>query len=136
MKFTSENINHLESNEIIIFGSNKSGIHLAGLAKYCLDNFGAIYGQGEGLQGQCYAFPTKGYKIEKISINEIEKGIPKLIKCINENKDKVFYLTKVGTCLAGYTIEDIAPLFKDFINFENVVLPKDFYDIIINLKTE
>lgn len=44
---------------IFVFGSNPEGRHGAGAAKTAVDSFGAIYGQGEGLQGNSYALPTK-----------------------------------------------------------------------------
>lgn len=44
---------------IFVFGSNPTGKHGAGNAKAAVTNFGAIMGQGEGLQGNSYALPTK-----------------------------------------------------------------------------
>ena len=46
-------------NTIFVFGSNPEGKHGAGAAKVAVNQFGAIYGQGEGIQGQAYALPTK-----------------------------------------------------------------------------
>ena len=48
-----------EPNTIFVFGSNPEGRHGAGAAKVAREQFGAIYGQGEGLQGNAYALPTK-----------------------------------------------------------------------------
>ena len=48
-----------EENTIFVFGSNPTGYHGAGAAKDAANRFGAIYGQGEGLQGSAYALPTK-----------------------------------------------------------------------------
>jgi hypothetical protein len=45
--------------EIFVFGSNLAGRHGAGAALAALKDHGAIYGRGEGLQGQSYAIPTK-----------------------------------------------------------------------------
>lgn len=44
---------------IFVFGSNPDGIHRSGSAKVAMEQFGAVFGQGEGLQGQSYALPTK-----------------------------------------------------------------------------
>lgn len=44
---------------VFVFGSNPEGKHGAGSAKVAVNNFGAVYGQGEGLQGNSYALPTK-----------------------------------------------------------------------------
>lgn len=48
-----------DANTIFVFGSNPEGRHSAGAAKVAREKFGAIYGQGEGLQGNAYALPTK-----------------------------------------------------------------------------
>jgi hypothetical protein len=48
-----------EQNTIFVFGSNPEGRHGAGAAKIAKEQFGAIYGQGEGIQGNSYAIPTK-----------------------------------------------------------------------------
>lgn len=48
-----------DENVVFVFGSNPEGRHGKGAAKVAVDNFGAIYGQGEGLQGNAYALPTK-----------------------------------------------------------------------------
>ena len=51
-----------DANTIFVFGSNPEGRHGAGAAKIAREQFGAIYGQGEGLQGNAYALPTKRIK--------------------------------------------------------------------------
>ncbi len=56
--YSNDNITHLEPNEIFVFGSNLQGYHGAGAARMALDKFGAVWGQGVGLQGQSYAIPT------------------------------------------------------------------------------
>ena len=48
-----------EANTIFVFGSNPEGRHGAGAAKVARNQFGAIYGQGEGLQGNAYALPKR-----------------------------------------------------------------------------
>ncbi len=52
-------ITKLESNQIMVFGSNPQGRHGAGAALWALKNAGAIYGKGDGMYGQSYAIPTK-----------------------------------------------------------------------------
>lgn len=59
MNITPENIQTLKENEVFVFGSNLAGIHGAGAAKLAYEKFGAIKGQGFGLQGQSFAIPTK-----------------------------------------------------------------------------
>ena len=43
---------------IFVFGSNEARRHGKGAAKFALNQRGAVYGQGHGLQGQSYAIPT------------------------------------------------------------------------------
>lgn len=56
--YTPENINSLKPNEVFVFGSNLAGHHDGGAARAAVKKFGAIMGQGVGLQGQSYAIPT------------------------------------------------------------------------------
>lgn len=134
MKFTPENITKLEQNQIFVFGSNTKGIHGAGAAKFARSNFGAEWGIGEGLTGQCYAFPTKGYNIETLSLDDIDVSVIHLLGTVVVNTDKEFLLTKVGCGLAGLEIKDIANLFKKYKPLpSNLVLPKEFYDIIYDI---
>ena len=51
-----------EPNTVFVFGSNPEGRHGLGAAKIAKEQFGAVYGQGEGLQGNAYALPTKRIK--------------------------------------------------------------------------
>jgi hypothetical protein len=44
---------------IFVFGSNLSGIHGGGAARYAFDNLDAEWGVGEGITGRSYAIPTK-----------------------------------------------------------------------------
>lgn len=48
-----------EQNTVFVFGSNPEGRHGAGAARVAAEQFGAVYGKGEGLQGSSYALPTK-----------------------------------------------------------------------------
>ena len=64
MKFYKGDIEPSE-NTIFVFGSNPEGRHGAGAAKTAIEKFGAIYGQGEGLQGNSYAIPTKDLRVKE-----------------------------------------------------------------------
>ena len=57
-RVTPERITHLEKNEIFVFGSNLAGAHGGGAAYIAYRKFGAIWGQGVGLQGQSYGIPS------------------------------------------------------------------------------
>lgn len=140
MQFTPENIQSLKPNEIIVFGSNTLGKHGKGMAYTCRQKFGAIYGQSKGLQGQSYAIITKDltkpYKdqLKSIELKDIHSQIIDLYKFAAANKDLTIYVTKIGTSLAGYSIEEIAEQFRNHKYIPpNIVFPKEFADIIFNL---
>ena len=65
MNYYSGYINELKENEVFVFGSNPEGRHGAGAAKVAREQFGAVYGQGEGLQGNAYALPTKDLRVKE-----------------------------------------------------------------------
>jgi hypothetical protein len=123
-KYTPENITSLDKNEVFVFGSNLAGIHGAGAAKLAHTNFGAIYGKGNGIQGQSYAIPTKDFAIETLEYTNIEKYTQDFITFARENPKKTFLVTLIGCGLAGYNPRDIAPLFNSVPL--NVILPKEF----------
>lgn len=99
-------------SEIFVFGSNLSGIHGAGAAKFATQHYGAIYGKGIGPIGCSYAIPTKDLKINTLPLHEIKKYITDFILFSRENPNQIFHLTRVGCGLAGYKDRDIAPMFN------------------------
>lgn len=100
------------SKTIFVFGSNLAGRHGAGAALIARKKFGAVYGQGTGLQKSSWAIPTKDENLNVLSLKEIDKHISNFFK---KNKkcsfDTLFFLTRVGCGLAGYEDHQIAPLF-------------------------
>jgi hypothetical protein len=129
IKVTDENTNTLKENEIFVFGSNLAGIHGGGASLHAKNNFGAVTSVGEGLTGQCYALPTKDKNIETLPFYEIYKSVEVLLKVV-KNSDKFFIITAVGCGLAGYSANDIAPMFEPFVHLPNVSLPQSFIDVI------
>lgn len=109
---------------IFVFGSNRAGRHGAGAAKWAILHRGAIYGQGEGLQGMCYAIPTKDGALKVLSLNAIRMHVDRFISFAKHNPELTFQLTPIGCGLAGYSPHAIAPLFRDAPG--NVVLPQPF----------
>lgn len=109
---------------IFVFGSNLAGRHGAGAAKYALLHHGAVYGQGEGLQGNSYAIPTKDARIITLPLPAIRAHVAAFLIFARRNPDLTFRLTPIGCGLAGYKPADIAPLFADAPR--NVVLPPEF----------
>jgi len=119
--FTPENIDVLSSNEVFVFGSNLEGRHGGGAARTALYKFGAINGQGIGLQGQSYGIPTMHGGIEAIA-----PYVDEFIDFAIEHPDNFFYVTRIGCGIAGFQDEEIAPLFMKALNLENVCLPETF----------
>lgn len=99
-KFTPKNISKLRENEIFVFGSNMNGNHAGGAAKTAVEKFGAIMGQAKGLQGQSYAIPTLDENMNKVSLADLEQSLLEFCWFAEENKDKTFYLTKIGMGIA------------------------------------
>jgi hypothetical protein len=96
---------------IFVFGSNLAGRHGKGAALCARLQHGAIYGQGEGLQGQSYGIPTKGTHIETLSLEAITFNVSKFIKVAQQHPEMTFNVTRIGCGLAGYTDAQIAPMF-------------------------
>lgn len=113
-------------NEIFVFGSNEAGIHGAGAALQAARSFKAKRGVGSGITGTCYAIPTKDEKLKVLTLDSIKKYVDVFIEYCKNNKGKKFLVTEIGCGLAGYSIKDIAPMFKECIDIENVFLPKKF----------
>jgi hypothetical protein len=117
-------ITHLNPNEIFVFGSNQRGAHAGGAARLAKEKFGAQEGVGEGLTGQSYAFPTLTASFEKVSQASLEASRDRFFAAARQNPDKTFVLTKVGCGIAGFTEDEIRPLFKNAP--ANVTLPEDW----------
>ena len=122
-KYTSDFITELQDNEIFVFGSNLEGRHFGGAAFLAWKKFGAELGNGVGIQGKSYAIPTMFE-----TADEIKPYVDDFIKYAGEHKDKVFLVTKIGMGIAGFAIDEIAPMFKECAEMENVTLPKEFFD--------
>jgi hypothetical protein len=130
MKYTPENITHLEPNQIFVYGANEKGVHGAGAAKLAL-RWGAKMGQYE-LVGQTYGIPTKDKKIQTLPLDKIQVHVDTFLAVAFSHQEYEFLLTKIGCGLALYQPKDIAPLFKIIKTgvFENVILPEEFYKYI------
>ena len=117
-EFTPERINVLKPNEVFVFGSNLAGAHAGGAARLAFDRFGAIWGQGVGMQGQCYAIPTMHGGVETI-----KPYVDEFIAFARQHTELKFLVTRIGCGIAGFTDEEIAPLFEKAHDVENIVLP-------------
>lgn len=124
-RHTPEMIRELAANEIFVFGSNLAGFHGGGAARAALNKFGAIWGQGVGLQGQSYAIPTMQGGVETI-----KPYVDEFIDFARAHTEYTFLLTRIACGIAGFTAREIAPLFAKAIDMENVILPEDFVEVI------
>lgn len=130
-RITPDYIKSLALKEIFVFGSNQSGRHGKGAAKTAL-GWGAIWGQAEGLQGRTYGIPTKNSSItETLDLDEIKPYVDCFIKFAKENPKLIFLVTEVGCGLAGLSPKEVAPLFKDAVNVENIHMPSKFWQKLI-----
>lgn len=118
---TPDFIRTLAPNEIFVFGSNLAGAHGGGAARIAMDKFGAVWGQGVGLQGQSYAIPTMQGGVETI-----KPYVDEFIEFAKMHPEYKFLVTRIGCGIAGFTDEEIAPLFKEAQSLENVWLPRSF----------
>lgn len=118
-------------DEIFVFGSNLQGIHGAGAARVARIKFGAELGVGEGPTGQSYAIPTK-YDVRKtLPLHDIRQKIDEFIKYATKMRNKTFWVTRIGCGFAGYTDEQIAPM---FINSpENCIMPINWREYLENI---
>ena len=124
-RYTPENIKTLAENEIFVFGSNLQGMHGGGAARAAMDRFGAIWGQGVGMQGQCYAIPTMHG-----GVDAIRPYVDEFIEYAKQHPELTFLVTRIGCGIAGFRDEQMAPLFATALNLPNVVLPKTFVDAL------
>ena len=124
-EFTPDRISSLGENEIFVFGSNLAGSHGGGAAWAAFKRFGAIMGQGVGLQGQSYAIPTMQGGVETI-----KPYVDEFIRFAQSHPEMKFLVTRIGCGIAGFRDEEIAPLFTAALDVENVILPREFVKAI------
>ena len=125
-RISADFINYLKENEIFVFGSNLDGMHGGGAARVAYNKFGAIWGQGVGLQGQSYGIPTMHG-----GVDVIKPYVDEFINFAKSHPELKFLVTRIGCGIAGFRDEEMAPLFKDAIEIENIYLPKSFYYVLV-----
>lgn len=123
-RITSVNIKTLKDNEIFVFGSNPEGFHTSGAACNAIQ-WGAVMGKGSGLYGNTYAIPTTFQ-----ATSEIEPYASEFIRFAESHSEYIFYVTEIGCGHAGHEAKDIAPLFKEAVNLENIYLPDAFWQVL------
>lgn len=118
---SADTISHLEPQEVFVFGSNLAGHHAGGAARAAMNRFGAVWGQGVGLQGQSYAIPTMQGGVETI-----EPYVREFTAFAAAHPELTFLVTRIGCGIAGFRDEEIAPLFACAAALPNVRLPLSF----------
>lgn len=118
---SADAISHLAPHEVFVFGSNLSGHHAGGAARAAMNHFGAVWGQGVGLQGQSYAIPTMQGGVETI-----EPYVQEFTEFAARHPELTFLVTRIGCGIAGFRDEEIAPLFAHAAALPNVRLPLSF----------
>lgn len=125
LRIAPDRIDSLKEGEIFVFGSNLQGMHGGGAAYIALQKFGAKLGEGVGLQGQSYAIPTMQGGVE--TIRPYVDGFIEYAKSHSQYK---FLVTRIGCGIAGFKDGEIAPLFRDAVNVENIYLPESWWAIL------
>ena len=116
---TPDFVTELQPDEIFVFGSNLKGMHGGGAAYTAYRRFGAIMGQAVGLQGRSYAIPTMQGGVETI-----RPYVNDFIGFARQHPELSFLVTRIGCGMAGFTDEEISPLFSETHNLNNIILPK------------
>lgn len=116
----------MASSEIFVFGSNLAGRHGKGAAFIAKLQYGAIQGQGEGRQGNSYGIPTKNEALQVLDLRVIKKKVDDFIKYASTHPELVFKVTPIGTGLAGYSHDDIAPMFAHVPG--NCIMPRKWLE--------
>lgn len=126
MKYTPEQFTPT-GNEIIVYGTNQFAQHNGGAARFALGH-GAIYGDCPiGLCGNTYGIITTSFNEVVVDAKFIEKQIQVLYQFAFLRPELSFFVTKIGTGIAGFSMEDISGIFKSiFITPSNIILPKEF----------
>lgn len=106
-----------EKGETVVYGSGDEGNENGGF---------------ETIASRFNKYPRKGYAIPTIgkSIEEIQDGVNAFIEHAKNNSDMRFHVRKVGYDKAGYTVEQIAPLFSEARAVRNILLPKAIVDAL------
>ena len=112
-------------SDIFVFGSNLQGRHGKGAALEAVRHHGAIRGQGEGLQGNSYAIPTKITPYVTAPLADIAAAVTRFVGFAHDHPNLTFHVTAIGCGYAGYSPDQIAPMFRHVP--PNVVLPEEFW---------
>lgn len=119
------------NDPVFVFGSNKAGHHGKGAALWAKQHRGAVYGVGVGPTGNSYAIPTKDENLRTLPLSEIQGYVAGFISYAFDHPELTFQVTPIGTGLAGYSHEQIAPMFKGAPS--NCLLPNEWREMFGDL---
>lgn len=135
-RITPERVFHLDPGQVFVFGSNLAGRHGAGAALLARQRFGAVTGRGTGLMGRCYGIATKDRHLNTLPLEAIGTGISLFQGFAMASPEVNYLVTEIGCGLAGYSPEQIAPLFflSDYVTKPeqipvNISLPARFWAV-------
>lgn len=122
-------MNHrVKPGEIFVFGSNLAGRHGKGAALTAVRDHGAVYGIGVGPVGASFAIPTKDFDLKTLPLEAIRQHVDLFIEYASAHPETEFFVTALGTGLAGYSHSDIAPMFARAPN--NCRLPPEWLPFV------
>lgn len=99
--------------------------HTVAAVRLAYRRFGAVWGEGVGQHDRTYAIPTMQGGVETI-----KPYVDAFIRFAKEHVRLTFLVTRIGCGIAGFRDDEIAPLFTDAIDTENIILPKEFVENI------
>ncbi len=112
-------------SQVFVFSSYSNGLNKAGTAKAALTYFGASSGVGEGYCGQSYAIPSE------VSLGEMISAVNRFIDFAKNHPELEFLVTPIGLGrIFNRDATEMANLFYDAIPVENIILPKEFIEVL------
>ena len=131
-RITPSDVERLRDNEIFVYGSDIAGSHKSSAASRAYKRFGATPGRCHGFDNQSYGIPTKDADMTALPLERIKRYVHNMIVDAQTYPEKIFLVTKIGCGSDGYVPEQIAPLFSEAIQVENVYLPDEFWKVLMN----
>lgn len=118
---TPHHVRVLRDHQVFVFGTDTKGAQRLGAAGLAFRSFGAEKGVTEGLTGDAYALPTRGF-----SFKDTAEAVARFETFVRENSDRIFLVTAIGCGHAGNHASKVAPLFAGCLALDNVWLPEEF----------
>jgi hypothetical protein len=100
-----------DPDAVFVFGSNIAGAHGGGAARAAMDQFGARIGVAEGMTGRAYAIPTVDHMIGRLPLDAVRANVRRFLDYAAAHPGTLFFVTRIGCGIAGFSDEDIAPMF-------------------------